>query len=204
VLSTASGLVFQGKLNGDFVAYDAGTGQKLWSRNVKSGAASGPGTYMIDGEQYVTITTGWGSAYALAAGLGYDEAVPSSVGKVVTFKVGATGEIAAPPFAPIARVPAAPSFGTQKQLVEGDVLFARNCAVCHGQFAVSSGVLPDLRWSVISGDKALWSGVVSDGNRAANGMVSFSDYLTPAESESVRAYVLAMAHANKAPEGGAK
>ena len=81
-------LVFQGKLNGDFVAYNAETGEKLWSQNVKSGAASGPGTYSIDGEQYVTITTGWGSAFALVAGYAYDEGVPSTVGKVVTFKVG--------------------------------------------------------------------------------------------------------------------
>ncbi|MGB5269497.1 MAG: PQQ-dependent dehydrogenase, methanol/ethanol family, partial [Eudoraea sp.] len=57
VLSTAGGLVFQGQLSGEFVAYDAATGDALWSESVKSGAASGPGTYAIDGEQYVTITT---------------------------------------------------------------------------------------------------------------------------------------------------
>ena len=46
----------QGKLNGDFVAYNAATGEALWSHDVRSGAASGPGTFAIDGEQYVTIT----------------------------------------------------------------------------------------------------------------------------------------------------
>ncbi len=159
---------------------------------------------MIDGEQYVTITTGWGSAYALAAGYAYDEAVPSSVGKVVTFKVGATQEIAAAPFTPIERTPKAAAFGTPKQVADGTVLYSRNCMVCHGPFAASSGVLPDLRWSVVSGDKALWNGVLLEGNRASNGMVSFADYLTPAESEAVRAYVLAQAHAHKAPAGGGK
>jgi quinohemoprotein ethanol dehydrogenase len=43
VLSTAGGLVFQGKLNGHFVAYDAATGDVLWDYNVKSGAGAGPG-----------------------------------------------------------------------------------------------------------------------------------------------------------------
>ena len=40
-----------------------------------------------------------------------------------------------------------------------------------------------------------WKGVVIDGNLAANGMVSFADHLTPDQVESIRAYVLAQAHA---------
>ncbi|MGB2573031.1 MAG: PQQ-dependent dehydrogenase, methanol/ethanol family, partial [Henriciella sp.] len=47
VLSTAGGLVFQGRLEGEFSAYNAATGEKLWGQNVKAGAASGPGTYAI-------------------------------------------------------------------------------------------------------------------------------------------------------------
>ena len=68
VLSTAGGLVFQGKLNGEFVAYDAADGTRLWMHDLRSGGASGPMTYEIDGEQYVTITTGWGRACALGNG----------------------------------------------------------------------------------------------------------------------------------------
>jgi len=195
VLSTAGGLVFQGKLNGDFVAYDAETGDKLWNHELKSGGASGPGTYMIDGEQYVTITTGWGSAFGLSAGFAYDETVPSTVGKVVTFKLGGTGEIADPDFPMIDKTPKADSFGDETMIAEGSVHYARNCTVCHGPLAVSSGVLPDLRWSAISGNEMAWKGVVIDGNLAANGMVSFADHLTPDQVESIRAYVLAQAHA---------
>jgi PQQ-dependent dehydrogenase (methanol/ethanol family) len=195
VLSTAGGLVFQGKLNGDFVAYDAETGDKLWNHELKSGGASGPGTYMIDGEQYITITTGWGSAFGLSAGFAYDETVPSTVGKVVTFKLGGTGEIADPDFPMIDKTPKADSFGDETMIAEGSVHYARNCTVCHGPLAVSSGVLPDLRWSAISGNEMAWKGVVIDGNLAANGMVSFADHLTPDQVESIRAYVLAQAHA---------
>ncbi|MFN7164621.1 MAG: PQQ-dependent dehydrogenase, methanol/ethanol family [Hyphomonas sp.] len=203
VLSTAGGLVFQGKLSGEFAAYDAATGEKVWSHELKSGGASGPGTYMIDGEQYVTITTGWGSAFALAAGFAYDEKVPSTVGKVVTFKLGGTQEIADSGLAPIERTPKAPAFGSLAMISEGTVHYARNCAVCHGPLAVSSGVLPDLRWSAISGNKDAWKGVVLDGNLAANGMVSFSDYITPDEAEAIRAYVLTQGH-TAANAGGAK
>ncbi len=195
VLSTAGGLVFQGRLTGDFSAFDAATGDKLWTHELKSGGASGPGTFMIDGEQYVTITTGWGSAFALAAGFGFDEKVSASVGKVVTFKIGGTAEIADTALPPIDRTPKAAAFGSLSVISEGTVHYARNCAVCHGPLGVSSGVLPDLRWSAISGNKDAWKGVVLDGNLAANGMVSFADYVTPDEAEAIRAYVLTQAHA---------
>jgi quinohemoprotein ethanol dehydrogenase len=195
VLSTAGGLVFQGQLEGEFAAYDAATGDKLWSQNVKSGAASGPGTYMIDGEQYVTITTGWGSAYGLSAGFAYDETVPSTVGKVVTFKLGGNELIADADFPMIERIPAAASFGDEAMLADGAVHYARNCTVCHGPLAVSSGVLPDLRWSQITGNETSWNSVVHDGNLAGNGMVSFSNVLSKEETEAIRAYVLAQGHA---------
>lgn len=195
VLSTAGGLVFQGQLEGDFSAFDAATGEKLWSQDVKSGAASGPGTYMIDGEQYVTITTGWGSAYALSAGFGYDKAVSPTVGKVVTFKLGGDEIIARPDLPQIEMTPKADRFGDDAMLAEGLVHYARNCAVCHGPFTQSSGVLPDLRWSEITGDAEIWNDVVHDGSLAGNGMVSFSDVLSAADIEAIRAYVLAQAHA---------
>lgn len=194
VLSTAGGLVFQGKLSGEFAAYDAATGAKLWSTDLKSGGASGPGTYMIDGEQYVTITTGWGSAFALAAGFAYDEKVPSTVGKVVTYKLGGTGQIAAVDFPAIEKTPKAAAFGNLATISAGTVHYARNCAVCHGPLAVSSGVLPDLRWSAITGDAEAWNNVVLDGDLSANGMVSFAEHLTPQDAEAIRAYVLTQAH----------
>ena len=203
VLSTAGGLVFQGRLTGDFSAFDAATGDKLWTYQLKSGGASGPGTYMIDGEQYVTITTGWGSAFALAAGFAFDEKVTASVGKVVTFKVGGTKEIADSGLTPIEAAPKGDAFGSLAMISEGTVHYARNCAVCHGPLAVSSGVLPDLRWSMITGNKDAWKGAVLDGNLSANGMVSFSEYVTPDEAEAIRAYVLTQAH-TAAKAGGGK
>lgn len=194
VLSTAGGIVFQGKLNGDFVAYDAATGDALWSHDVKSGAASGPGTFEIDGEQYVTITTGWGSAFALAAGFAFDQKVGPAIGKVVTFKLGANGEIEAPYVPEIDRTPQADPFGTEAQLADGLVHYARNCTVCHGPFAVSSGVLPDLRWSYYTESAEAWKAVVIDGDLQSAGMVSFADVLSEEDAEAIRAYVLQQAH----------
>lgn len=194
VLATAGGLVFQGRLDGEFAAYDAATGDKKWSHELKSGGASGPGTYEIDGEQYVTITTGWGSAFGLSAGFAYDDTVPPTVGKVVTFKLGGTATIPDPNMVKIVQEPQTDNFGTPEMLETGKVVFARNCLVCHGPMAVSSGVLPDLRWSAVSGDADAWKAVVIEGSLSDNGMVSFSDYISEDDAEAIRAYVVAQAH----------
>ncbi|MCR9269075.1 MAG: PQQ-dependent dehydrogenase, methanol/ethanol family [Hyphomonadaceae bacterium] len=210
VLSTASGIVFQGKLNGEFAAYDAATGEELWSADVKSGAASGPGTFEIEGEQYVTITTGWGSAYLLSAGgVAAPQPVPPAVGKVVTFKIGGTGEVPDIDVPLVEPTPKADEFGTEAQLAEGLIHYARNCTVCHGPFAVSAGVLPDLRWSAYTSSTDAWKGVLIDGNLQSIGMVSFADVLTEDEVEAIRAYVVQQAHNSEgiedaiASEGGA-
>ena len=76
----------------------------------------------------------------------------------------------------------------------GNVAYARNCAVCHGPLAVSSGVLPDLRWSPISGDADSWDAVVGDGLLASRGMVGFSDVMSDKNIEAVRAYIVKQAH----------
>ncbi len=204
VLSTAGGLVFQGRLDGTFAAYDAATGDALWSQNVKSGAASGPGTYEIDGEQYVTITTGWGSAYLLSAGYVIEEPVPGGVGKVVTFKLGGTETIADVDVPVIEKTPKGEAFGDENVLQAGLVHYSRNCMVCHGPFAISSGVLPDLRWSAITGNADAWNSVVMDGTLSSNGMVAFSDVISADDSEAIRAYVLNQAYFELEQSGGSQ
>ena len=57
---TTEELVFQGTAEGDFVAYDAMTGESLWSFPLDTGIIAAPATYLIDGIQYVTIAAGWG------------------------------------------------------------------------------------------------------------------------------------------------
>jgi mono/diheme cytochrome c family protein len=75
-----------------------------------------------------------------------------------------------------------------------------NCRVCHGPLAISSGVLPDLRWSSISASAEAWQAIVRGGALADNGMVSFADVLSPADAEAVRAYVIKQAHDGAALE----
>jgi len=203
VLSTAGGIVFQGRLEGEFAAYNAATGEKLWSRDVKSGAASGPGTYAIDGQQYITITTGWGSAYALAGGSAYDQPVPPIVGKVVTFKLNGKADIPDPQLVLAPRTPKTDQFGDDALIESGFNLYHYNCRVCHGPLAISSGVLPDLRWSATTADPSAWQTIVLGGALAGNGMVAFDNVLSEGDAEAIRAYVVKQAHEGAALEAEA-
>jgi len=55
VLATGGGLVFTGEGNGNFNAYDAKTGKKLWSFQCGAGVNSPPVSYMVDGKQYIAV-----------------------------------------------------------------------------------------------------------------------------------------------------
>lgn len=64
VLATAGGVVFTGEGGGDFSAFDAKSGAKLWSFNCGAGVNAPPVSYEVDGEQYVAVAAGgsqiWG------------------------------------------------------------------------------------------------------------------------------------------------
>ena len=55
VLATASDLVFAGELNGDFSAFDARNGEKVWSHHFDRGVCSPPITYRVKGVQYLAV-----------------------------------------------------------------------------------------------------------------------------------------------------
>jgi PQQ-dependent dehydrogenase (methanol/ethanol family) len=62
-LATASNLVFHGESTGDLNAFDAKTGEKLWTFHLGAGVSAPPITYRVNGVQYVAVGAG-----GLAAG----------------------------------------------------------------------------------------------------------------------------------------
>jgi len=68
VLATASGVVFSGRLTGEFEAFDADTGKQLWSFKTGSGIEGQPVTWEQDGVQYVAVSSGIGGVYSLFSG----------------------------------------------------------------------------------------------------------------------------------------
>jgi len=57
-LATAGNLVFLGRVDGTFAAYDARTLKELWSFNAGSGINAPPVTYAVNGKQYVAVLVG--------------------------------------------------------------------------------------------------------------------------------------------------
>ncbi len=68
VMTTAGGLVFTGTPEGEFIAFDDETGEKLWSFQTGSGIVGQPVTWEQDGEQFVSVISGWGGAVPLWGG----------------------------------------------------------------------------------------------------------------------------------------
>ena len=68
VMTTAGGLVFTGNPEGKFMAFDDETGEVLWSFQTGSGIVGQPVTWEMNGEQYVSVISGWGGAVPLWGG----------------------------------------------------------------------------------------------------------------------------------------
>jgi alcohol dehydrogenase (cytochrome c) len=64
MLATGGGLLFTGKLTGEFVALDENTGKTLWQFKTGSSVNSTAITYTRNGRQYVTVTSGLGGTLA--------------------------------------------------------------------------------------------------------------------------------------------
>jgi quinohemoprotein ethanol dehydrogenase len=195
-LATAGNLVFAGNSQGEIAAYRATNGQRLWSAPTQAGVLAPPISYEIDGEQYIAIEVGWGGAFGLAAGeLARDAHIKSNIPRVLAFKIGGEAKLPdLPAEQPAAAAALPPEMGDEAVWTAGKAVFHRYCSVCHGDSAVSSGVIPDLRMSAITRDPNAWEGIVRGGQRTPRGMVSFASEVSSADSENVRAYVIHRAH----------
>ncbi|MBC2778409.1 PQQ-dependent dehydrogenase, methanol/ethanol family [Parasphingopyxis marina] len=191
ILTTAGGLVLQGTATGEFKAYDAATGEELWSMDVQSGVLAGASTYLVDGEQYIAFTTSRGGAYTITAGQSDMTAgqVPN-IPRLIVLRIGGTGVLPDAPDLSAVQLNPPEATGTPEQLVQGERLYTRYCMICHGEGAGGGGVNPDLRFSGALGDAAAWRALVLGETLRANGMPDFSDVLNPARADAIRHYVI--------------
>ena len=68
MLATGGGLIFTGKMTGEFVALDEDTGKTLWQFKTGSSVNSTAITYTHNGRQYVSVASGLGGALATRYG----------------------------------------------------------------------------------------------------------------------------------------
>ncbi|HEY0341483.1 MAG TPA: PQQ-dependent dehydrogenase, methanol/ethanol family [Steroidobacteraceae bacterium] len=199
VVSTAGNLVFEGTSMGEFAAFQADDGKRLWSTQTYTGIVAPPITYEANGEQYVVVEVGWGGAFGLAAGQLAHDAQPNqgNIPRVLAFKLNGTDTMPAGMPAPDSQAPSPPNEASAKVVAQGKLRYHTYCSMCHGDSAFGGGVLPDLRHSVALSDPGLWQSIVHDGARSANGMVSFGGEMGKDEIETIRAYVIYRANQTK-------
>ena len=204
ILSTSGNLVFQGTPMGEFIAYSADKGTKLWSAPTQTGIVAAPITYEVDGQQYVAIEVGYGGAFAIAAGeVARDKHAPSNTPRILVFALG--GKDAQPADTYVALPLNPPASTADMALVDkGFHLYHPYCSNCHGDAAVSGSFIPDLQHSPVLSDAAVWESIVLGGARKERGMVSFAEELKKEDAEAVRAYVIYRANQTLAEQKAAK
>ncbi|MDP2127262.1 MAG: PQQ-binding-like beta-propeller repeat protein, partial [Pseudohongiella sp.] len=192
LLSTGGGLVFQGSADGQFHAYRTDTGEQLWNFEVGDAILGGPVTYELDGEQYVLALAGQGGAISMSMGLLSGNYPRQRNGRLMAFKLGAEGQLP-----DIQIIPPQPlnlaGISSTGDANTGAVLYGAYCLVCHGPMAMSSGPVPDLRYTPMLLTEAGFHGIVLEGNLLSRGMPGFSADIGAAEVESIRAYLLQLA-----------
>ncbi|MEM9303610.1 MAG: c-type cytochrome, partial [Pseudomonadota bacterium] len=200
-LATAGNLVFQGSLIGEFAAYRADSGERLWAFDAQTGVAAAPVSYAVDETQHVAVAAGWGTLMGLVAGEPAEALRMRNFSRILAFRLGGTDALPPRPIAEATPMPEPPALeAAGAQVAAGKSVYYDRCFMCHGINVASGGVLPDLRRATAE-THAAWDGIVLGGLRRDRGMPSFAGILTPADSAAVRAFVIG--EAQKAYERGA-
>jgi alcohol dehydrogenase (cytochrome c) len=187
-VTTAGGLVFVGKNDGDFVAYDIKTGEELWSFQTGAGANTTATVFEDEGEEKVAIYAGGNSLAATAHGENFwvfslqgtmEEAKGLEAEEEGTEHAGeesaeeAEGGEEAAAGAPNAEA--------------GKEVFAEQCSVCHGADGRGGNGGPDLTTMPKAKEQAGAEEQVTNGG---GGMPAFKGTLSEEEIADVAAYVV--------------
>ena len=68
LMSTSTGLVFQGESDGHFSAFDADTGKVLWRYHTGAGVNAPPIAFVLDGEEFIAVAAGGSSVWQTPLG----------------------------------------------------------------------------------------------------------------------------------------
>jgi len=161
---------------------------------------AGPVTYTVDGEQYVAVLAGWGGVFPLVTGeVSFKSGRVRNVSRMLVYKLD--GKAALPPLPEVEQqvLRPPPSKASVDDIKHGEATYQRFCSACHGDVAVSGGVIPDLRYSSAISTDQLFSSIVLGGILRKQGMVSFAKELSGDDVKSVRSYVIYRANQSVEP-----
>lgn len=188
-LATAGDVVFAGREDGTFVAYDALSGSVLKLLNTGTPIMAAPMTYEVGGTQYVAVMAAHGGGY-LGSFMGTAAMKYVNEGRVIAFRIGGASDVPKPPVRfdePFRQPP--PLTASPTKVATGLELFNVWCARCHSLGV--PGVTPDLsRLRDGIDNLAVFQAIVLKGAFLARGMARFDDVLSPADTEALHAYLV--------------
>jgi quinohemoprotein ethanol dehydrogenase len=184
-MTTAGNLVFQGQMDGKFIAYAADSGKPLWSYYAANGVLA-----------YVSVLTGVNGQPSIfgspVAQFGWQARVHAK--RLLTFVIDGKSKLpASAPPAPAVPLDD-PQFKIDTALAEkGKHLFiGKLCSMCHGFAAIAGGGAPDLRASPITLSPMAFAQVVQAGILQVRGMPRYAE-LSDADLNSLIHYLRARA-----------
>ncbi|HEY0974432.1 MAG TPA: PQQ-dependent dehydrogenase, methanol/ethanol family [Solimonas sp.] len=189
-MTTASGLVFQGRSTGFLHVYKADTGEPLAAINLGVSIMAAPMTYELDGQQYVAVMAGFGGALGGTFPEGTAAHRYGNAGKLIVLRLKG-GAVPLP--AEVVRTaafarPPAERVGSVETIARGMDLLKRHCSHCHNNSA-ASGTVPDLR-RIDEKTYREFDDIVLGGSRASRGMGSFKGLLTKQDTVSILAAII--------------
>lgn len=189
-LTTAGGLVFQGRANGHLYAYDADTGKELWETNLGLGISAPPITYKINHRQYLALLVGYGGSVSSGGAKGWSYGFHTR--RLISFSLNGTTELPKqpPPYFPQPLDPKDFQINPELATLGGKLYGA--CAYCHGGGAASGGMAPDLRASPIPLSDQLFDEVVRKAAKIDRGMPAFARF-TDTQLKALQHFIRARA-----------
>ncbi len=208
LLSTSGNLIFSGNHNGEFAAYDARTGNELWTAPTQARVVAAASTFLVDGQQQVAILVG---ARGLPPGQKRTVEVSANNSRILVFKAGGAATLPAEMKVAAAtgdnKVTISPPLLTanNETVAAGEQAYAANCEACHGVTAVpgAGATAPDLRYSALLPFRAQFNGPVRAGERATRGMPGFGNMLDEETTDAILAYIIKRANDEKATQEAA-
>ncbi len=189
-LTTAGNLVFQGRSDGKFLAYNAETGEVLWTFDAGLGISAAPTTYKINGVQYVSLLVGFGGGYARG---GYEShklgwAYGAHTRRLITFSLDGKKDLPPQPPRFFPRPIKDPEFILDEDLAIQGYNEYWKCFNCHGDGMFGGSMAPDLRASPIPLDFNSFAAVVRDGLKNNMGMPSYPE-MSDEQLEALRHFI---------------
>lgn len=187
-LATAGGLVFSGGGNNtnEFRAYDAASGEKVFSFNTQTGVVAAPITYELDGKQYLALSVGINQAGNYYA---------PNYSRLLVFALDGNMQLPEPVSFTAPQLNPPPLTASATDVAKGELLYAANCGTCHGNGGLSRGAnFPNLLVSPMLHSQEGFDQIVLEGVRASRGMVSFADRFQAADTAAIRAYLISSAN----------